>query len=264
MMLVDDHCHLTHELYKKELDAVLERAKKAGVKAIICSGVNVPTNRECLALAKKYAPLVRCSLGIYPTDAVGAGADEAGLARQIEPFDVDKELKFIAGKKDEIAAIGECGLDYHWVTDPEMHKKMKINFEKVLAVAEKIKKPVVVHTRKAEADCLDMLESSNVKKVVLHCFMGRKHLVKRAADLGYTFSIPAIIAKLKHFQMVAEIANINQILTETDGPWLSPVPGRHSEPADVALAVKYIAQVKDFTEEEVANNIFMNYQRVYE
>jgi len=250
-------------LYKKELDAVLERAKKAGVKAIVCSGVNVPTNREVLELARKYGPLVRCSLGIYPTDAAGVGADEAGLSRQSEPFDVDKELEFIKEHKDEIAAIGECGLDYHWSKDPEIHKKMKVNFEKALQTAEKIKKPVVVHTRKAEADCLDMLESSNVKNIVLHCFTGKKSLVKRAADLGYYFSIPSLIEKLKHFQMVAEIANINQILTETDGPWLSPVEGRHSEPADVLFAVKNIAKIKGFTEEDTANNIFMNYQRVY-
>ncbi len=159
MNLVDDHCHLTHELYKKELDAVLERAKNAGVKIIICSGVNVPTNREVLEMAKKYAPLVRCSLGVYPTDAAGMGTDEAGLSRQAEPFDVDKELEFIKEKKDEIAAIGECGLDYYWSKDPKIHKIMRDNFEKVIKAAEQIKKPMVIHTRKAEADCIDMLES---------------------------------------------------------------------------------------------------------
>ena len=252
-----------HELYKKELDAVLERAKQSGVKAIICSGVNVPTNREALELTKKYSPFVRCSLGIYPVDALDIAPDATGLSRQVEHFDVDEELKFIKKNKEHIAAIGEAGLDFHWVKEENLRKKEKENFAKVIKLAEDIKKPLVVHTRDAELECIEMLESSSLKKVVLHCFTARKHVVKKAADLGYYFSIPAVIEKLQHFKMVAEMANINQLLSETDGPWLSPVAGRHSEPADVVYVVRNIAKVKGFTEEEVANNIWLNFQRVY-
>src|SRR3989344_1031990 len=100
MILVDDHCHLMHELYKGKLDEVIERAKKSGVKAIICSGVNVPTNREALEIAKKYAPLVRASLGIYPIDALGLAPDESGLSRQKGPIDLDAEFDFIKKNKD--------------------------------------------------------------------------------------------------------------------------------------------------------------------
>ena len=263
MILVDDHCHLTHELYKEELDAVLDRARNAGVKAIVCSGVNVPTNREVLALAKKYAPLVRCSLGIYPVDALDIAPDATGLSRQVEHFNVDDELAFIKKNRDHIAGIGEAGLDYHWVKDPELQKKERENFAKVIALAEEIDKPLIVHTRDAEADCIAMLESSNVKHVVLHCFTGRKHIVKKAVDLGYYFSIPAVIEKLQHFKMVAEMANINQLLSETDGPWLSPVAGKHNEPANVIYTVRNIAKIKGFDEEETANNIWLNFQRVF-
>lgn len=263
MILTDDHCHLTHELFKDQLDAVLERARQAGVKAIICSGVNVPTNREVLALAKKYGPLVRCSLGIYPVDALDIAPDATGLSRQLQHFDVDEELAFIRAHKEEIAAIGEAGLDYHWVKDAVLQKKEKENFAKVIKTAEDLKKPLVVHTRDAESDCLEMLESSTVKNVVLHCFTGRKHLVKKAADLGYYFSVPAVIEKLQHFKMVAEIASINQLLSETDGPWLSPIAGEPNEPKNVIFTVRNIAKVKKFTEEEVANNIWLNFQRVY-
>jgi len=251
-----------HNLYEQDLDQVIERAKKAGLKAIICSGVNVPTNREALALAKKYAPLVRCSLGIYPVDALNITPDESGLSRQIEPFDVDAELAFIKKNKDHISAIGEAGLDYHWVKDAELHKKEKENFAKVIKLAEEIKKPLIVHTRDAEADAVEMLASSSVKNVVLHCFTGRKSVVKRAIDLRYYFSIPAVIEKLQHFKMIAEMASINQLLSETDGPWLSPVAGKN-EPANVIYTVRNIAKVKGFTEEEVANNIWLNFQKVF-
>jgi len=258
MILVDDHCHLTHEAYK-DIDDVLERAKKAGVKAIVCSGINVPTNREVLELAKKY-DIVKASLGIYPIDALGLGTDEGGLTVQKGAINVDEELEFIKSQKDNIVSVGECGLDYHWIKDKQ--KEMKENFEKVIKLCEDIKKPLVVHSRNAEQDCIDMLESSNAK-VVLHSFGGRKSLVKKAADLGYNFSIPSIIERLDHFKMIAEIVNINQILSETDGPWLSPEVGRSSSPEDVLYVVKNVAKVKGFTEEEVANNIWLNYQRVY-
>ena len=263
MILADSHCHLNHALYKNELDALLERSKEAGVKAIICSGVNIPTNREALALAKKYAPLVRCSLGIYPVDALGLGADEIGLARQVHPIDMGEELNFIKENKDNIVGIGEAGLDFHWVKDPQLREKEKENFAKVIKLAEDIKKPLIVHSRDAEAECIEMLQSSSVKTVVLHCFIARKHVVKKAVDLGYYFSIPAIIQKLQHFRMVAEMANINQLLSETDGPWLSPIPGKPNEPANVLYTIRNIAQVKNFTEEEVANNLWLNFQRVF-
>jgi len=262
MILVDDHCHLTHEFYKNDLDQVLERARKAGVVAIICSGVNAPTNREVLALAKKYAPLVRCSLGFHPVDAVNKSEGETGLSKQEGMFDLNAELAFIKKNKNYIAAIGEVGLDYHWIKDKVVQDAEKKNFLAAIKLAEEIKKPIIVHTRDAEADAVEMLASSSVKNVVLHCFTGRKSVVKRTIDLGYYFSIPAIIEKLQHFKMIAEMASINQLLSETDGPWLSPT-GERNEPANVVYTVRNIAKIKGFNEEEVANNIWLNFQRVF-
>ncbi|MBW3019292.1 TatD family hydrolase [Candidatus Woesearchaeota archaeon] len=263
MILVDDHCHLTHDQYKKDLNKVLERSKKAGVKAIVCSGVNTPTNREALALAEKHKDIVKCSMGIYPVDALGLGADEIGLARQTEPIDLDAEFDFIRKNKDKIVAIGETGLDYHWVKDEEHQKQMREIFQKVIEFTEKIKKPILIHSRRAEIDVVDMLESSKIKTIIMHCFEARKNLIKKAADKGWYFSIPSTIGKSQQFQTIAQIANINQLLTETDGPWLSPIPGERNEPKNVVLAVKKIAEIKGFTEEETANNIWLNFQKVY-
>ncbi len=261
MILVDDHCHLMHALYT-DVDAVIERAKQAGVKAIICSGVNPTTNKQALEIAKKY-DIVRASLGIYPVDALGLAEEESGLARQTEPIDLDEQFTFIKQHKDDISAVGEVGLDYHWVKDEKLQKQERDNFERIIAFVEKLKKPMIVHTRNAEEDCINMLTSSTLKKVVLHCFEGRKSLITQAADAGYIFSVPTNIVRSYHFQHLVKKVNINQITTETDGPYLSPETGTVNEPANVRVIIDKIADIKQFTPEEVANNIWLNFQRTY-
>lgn len=261
MLLVDVHAHLDHERFKGDLDQVVERARQNNVKAIITSGVNSATNRLVLDLAKKY-DIVKASFGLYPIDALQVELqEESGFARDVNPVDVDAELDWIKKHKDSCVSIGEAGLDYHWVKGKE--EEQKRTFQKVIELAEKINKPLIVHTRKAEFDSVDMLESSSLKKVILHCFMGRKHLVKRAADKGWSFSIPPIIVKLQQFQLMAEMVDMSQILTETDCPYLSPYPGQRNEPSFVIETIKKIAEVKGMEPEEVANAVFMNYQNMF-
>lgn len=261
-MLVDVHCHLVHEKFSKDLDKVIERAKKVGVKAIISSGVNSVTNKETLEISRKY-DIVKASLGLYPIDLLGKQdeQDGTGLTRQIEPFELDDELKFIQKNKEKIIAIGECGLDFAF-DDVQRGKQMK-NFEKIIKFCEKIKKPIIVHSRKAEKECLDLLESSKLKKVLLHCFSGNKKLIKKGYELGYYFSIPPVIVRLQHFQMLSEMIDISRLLTETDAPWLSPFLGKRNEPAYVAESVKKIAEIKKMDRKEVENVIFMNYQKLF-
>lgn len=266
MKLVDVHCHLNHKQFANDLDAVIDRAKKAGVVRIICAGVNPPTNREVLELAKKYPDIIRCSLGAYPIDALNIqlfSPDEMGLSRT-ENFVLDDELEFIKKNKEGIVAVGEAGLDYKWDEPKKRIQEQKENFLKVIELCEKIKKPLVVHSRRAEADCLALLESSTLKAVDLHCFEGNKKLIKKAVDLGYSFSIPPVIQKLQHFETLVTEAPITQLLTETDAPWLSGKAGERNEPANVLLTVRRIATLKGFTDEETANSILLNYKRLFD
>jgi len=264
MRLVDVHTHLDHEKFKEDLDEVIDRAKKAGVKHVITSGVNSITNRNILEISNKY-DIVHPSFGLYPIDALAKEIEQgesSGLTRDLVAFDVDKEIEWIIQNKNKCVAIGEVGMDFNF--GREFEKKQKENFEKVISMVEKIKKPIIVHTRKAEIEVVEMLETSKIKNIILHCFCGRKNLVKRAADNGWNFSIPPIIVRLQQFQIMAELVNINQLLTETDAPYLSPYPGKRNESSYVVETIKKIAEIKKFETEEVANNIFMNYQRIFE
>lgn len=263
MNLIDIHAHLDHARFKEDLDKVIERAGKAGVKAIITSGVNSRTNRLILEIQKKYPDIVRVSFGIYPLDALAKEIENKeadGFVRDIKEFNLDKELEWIEENKDKCLAIGECGLDYKFSSKKEEQKEI---FQKIINLAKKINKPLIIHSRKAESDALELLEKSGIKKVIMHCFNGRKHLIRKASDLGYFFSIPPIITRLQHFQTLAEIVPIEQLLTETDCPYLSPIAGERNEPANVSVTIKEIAKIKKLPEKQVADIIWSNSEKLF-
>ncbi len=141
--------------------------------------------------------------------------------------------------------------------------KQKEGFKKIIALAEKKNLPLIVHSRKAELDVIEMLEASNVKKIVMHCFMGKKKFVERIRNNGWTFSIPVIVIKLQQMQDLVRDTPLNQLLTETDSPFLGPVSGEINEPLNVSLSIKKIAEIKGMTENETADAIFQNYMNLF-
>lgn len=253
MNIVDVHCHL--DLYKGwdkefDVDVFLEMQKKYDVKVIISNGVTPESNRKVLALAKKY-PIVKAALGFYPTHVL-----------EFSDEDFEKELKFIEKNKEHIVAIGEIGLDKHHVEDKlsEMQKA----FEKIVLLAKKIDKPILVHSRKAELETIECLERLGHKKIVMHCFGGRKQHIKRIIENGWYFSIPTTVVKLQQFQEIIKECPFEKILTETDGPYLSPFKdGKPNESRFIVESLKKIAEIKGLDVEEVSNMIFMNYQRLF-
>jgi|TARA_B100002003_G_scaffold250789_1_gene291548 TatD DNase family protein len=257
-MLIDVHCHLDFKGLRERMDEVVANAEKVGVKAIITSGINPETNRLALEYASKY-DIVKASFGLYPIDALEREDSS------FKPFDVDDELKFLKENKDKFICVGEVGLDLHSGKDIDRQKEI---FKKVLELAKKLDKPVLIHSRKAESEALDMLEEVGVKKVVMHCFTAKKSLVKRAYDNGYYFSIPPVAVRLQQFQDMIEMIDINHLLTETDAPFLSPFKNEDgsfnvNEPAYVIETVKKIAEIKKMDIEEVKKNLWMNFQKVF-
>ncbi len=259
-MLVDIHCHLDHMQFRNDIDSVIANAKQDGVKAIITSGINPETNRIALGLAVKY-DIVKCSLGIYPPDALQAEIESGSYPMKENRFDIDAEIKFLKENKESFAAVGEVGLDYANCKDKEMQISV---FKKMIKLAKELDKPVIIHSRKAEEDCINILEESDIKNVILHCFCGNKKLVERAIKLGYYFSIPCNIVRAYNFQEIVKKTDINHIFTETDAPYLSPFKGVRNEPRFVIETIKKIAELKGMDVEEVKKNIFMNYKSVFE
>jgi TatD DNase family protein len=209
---------------------VVNRAEKSGVKIIVASGVNPSTNRIVLNLSKKY-DIVKCSFGIYPVDAISNQLKDAGdedYMRYVEKFDVDGELKWIEEHKNDCVAIGEVGLDFKIV--PGTENLQEPIFRKIIQLAKRLDKTLVIHSRKAELRAIEIMEEEGAEKVLMHCFSGKKSLIKRCVENGWYLSIPAVITRFEHFKMMAEIVPLENLMTETDAPYLAAVAGERSEP----------------------------------
>ena len=257
-LLIDIHSHLDHSSIISKIDEIVQRAKNAGLKHIITNGINPETNRTCLELSKKY-DIIECGMGIYPRDALKKEAETGEAELKVEEFDIDEEIEFIKKNKNNVIAISEVGLDF---VNGESRQQI-LDFEKMIKLSEQLNKPIVIHSRKAESKCVDMLESSKNKKIIMHCFSGRKSLVMRIVDNGWFLTIPTNVVRSLQFQENAKIAPITQLFCETDSPYLSPYKEQSNEPAFVIESYKKIAEIKNMDINEVANNIYMNWQRIF-
>ena len=244
-MLVDVHAHLTIGQFDKDIDEVMKRNKDV---TIIENGLDYENNLKVLELAGKYKN-VRAALGLYPTHAV-----------EINDENFANVLKFIKKNKSKTCAVGEIGLDLQEIEDIKLQRE---RFIELVELARKIDKPVIVHSRKAEKETVEALESTGYKKVVMHCFCGNMKLVKRIEDNGWFITIPVIVLNSQQFQLIAERVSINQILTETDSPYLHFNKNERNEPRNVSYSLKKISEIKNMDEDEVKKNIFMNFQKLF-
>src|SRR3989344_38693 len=247
-MLIDVHTHLDDKQFIVDLDKVLDRIKENFI--VVNNGVDVGSNRKTLELAGKHN-FIKASLGLHPVDALKLSEEE-----------IDKEISFISKNKNKIISIGEIGLDYHWVKEDKDKKRQKKIFEKMLILAEKIKKPAIVHSRKAVDDVLEILTSFKIK-VILHSFESKKNLVKKAIERQFYFSIPPSVVRSTYFQDLVSLVPFNLILTESDAPYLGPFKNKRNEPSYIAHTIKKISEIKKLNVNKVENSIYRNYRLVF-
>jgi TatD DNase family protein len=252
MLITDDHAHIESEWITKEFGSVekfVEIQKENSVKFIISQSIDKKTAIEALDLSSKY-DIILPSLGIYPHSHIS----------DLKDYDLD--FSWIKGNINKAVAIGEVGLDYSYEKYNALAQRDL--FKKFMSLAIAKKKPIIVHSRKAEKDVVELMVENKVKKGVLHCFSGNKKLIKYAYKNGLYFSVPTNIVKSEHFQMLVSMVNISRILTETDSPFLSPFSdGKPNQPKNILESLKVIAKIKEMTLEETANTIFQNFQKLY-
>ena len=259
-MYLDVHAHLDPSFFTEEqIEAAVKNAEKHNVKIIIANGLNKETNRHALQLAKKY-PIIKPALGIYPWEAMMDDVNAGHYKKESIDFNPDEEIEFIKRHKKEIIAIGEVGIDQK--NEHKTRKQFEI-FEKIIILAKEIDKPLIIHSRKAEAEVIEFLEKHNAKKVVMHCFSGKKALWQKIRDNKWYCSIPTNCTRSDHFQELIKFMPITQLFGETDSPFLAPQKDAKNEPANVVETYKMIAKIKKMELQEVENSLWMNWQELF-
>lgn len=255
MMLVDSHCHLDFPDFEAERDAVIGRAREAGVGLMVTISTRVRQFDRIRAIAEAYEN-VFCTIGTHPHNA----EEEAGIPAS--------ELVKIATSHPKVVGIGEAGLDYFYDKAPRDLQAQ--GFRAHIEAARETRLPLVIHARQADEDVIRILEEETGKGAfpfILHCFSSGPELARRGVELGGYVSFSGILT-FKNSQEIRDIAKTvptDRLLVETDAPYLAPVPfrGKRNEPAFVAKTAAVLADTIGVTAEEIARITTENFFRLF-
>ena len=234
--MIDTHAHIFSEYYDN-IDELITYLKENNIKYVLNAATNFDNINEVLDLANKYNNFLLPVIGIHPED--------------INVFDLDKLESII--KNNKVYAVGEIGLDYHYRRDNK--EEQKDIFIKQIELAKKYNLPVVVHTRDSISDVLEILKRNRVKGVI-HCFSGSYEIAKEFIKYGYKLGIGGVLTfKNSKLYEVIEKISLNDIVLETDSPYLTPEPnrGKKNNSYNVYYVAKRLAEIKNVSVEEVIN-----------
>jgi TatD DNase family protein len=253
-MLIDSHCHLDFPDFASELDAVVERARAAGVERMVTISTRVKRQPEVLAIAERFAD-VYCSIGTHPHYAH-------------EELDVTAADLVARTRDAKVVALGEAGLDYHYDNSPR--EAQERGFRTHIAAARETGLPLVIHSRDADDDTARILEEETGKgafPAVLHCFTGGPDLAQRAIALGLFISFTGILTFKTSDALRAIAAKLpaDRILVETDAPYLAPgkLRGKRNEPAYVVETAKVLAETRGVSLDRIAQQTTANFFRLF-
>ncbi len=248
-MFTDTHCHLYSEYYD-DIDEVVKKAQERQINRVFNNGVDDRTNREILAMLPKY-DCMYAAIGIHP--------------EYVKDYKED-DLKFVEEhlNDDRVFAIGEIGLDYHYGKE-DKDKQIEL-FEKQLAMAEKYNKPVIVHSRDATQDTIDVLKKYKVKGV-MHSFSGSYEVAQIYIKMGLLLGINGVITfKNANIKDIYAKIDLSNIILETDSPYLTPTPyrGEKNDPSHVMDVANFVSELKGVSLEELSKITNDNIKRVFD
>ncbi|MEM6788950.1 MAG: TatD family hydrolase [Myxococcota bacterium] len=261
----DVHAHLTHPRVSPHLDAVVARARAAGVTSILSNGLN-PTDNAAVRAAARAHSIVRPCFGFYPVDAVLKEMHDLGVD---VPRDDDTPIPtaeaaitWVRDHVDEAFAVGEIGLDGYWVPEALWARQEDI-FRALVRIALDADKAIIIHTRKRERRAFEVLVELGARRVVWHCFGGKVKLARQIAAHGHWLSIPANARRHQAFTRMLETLPRDRLLLETDTPYLGPDREHDNEPANVALTGQYAAELWSVPIDDVRAQFEDNYEAVF-
>lgn len=275
---IDIHCHINFKAFKEDGDAVIQRALDNDTW-LINVGSQLSTSKRAVEIANKYKEGVFATVGLHPIHLEESYHDEEevggeGFITRAEKF--DKKIYLELAKDPKVVAIGECGLDYYHMNE-ESIKKQKETFIEQIELANEVNKPLMLHirnnpkdkTRNAYYDVYKLLKKYSKVMGVSHFFAGNVEDMKRFIEIGVSLSFAGPITfppkiEICHYEKVIRETPLNMILTDTDSPYVAPVPyrGKRNEPSYVKEIVKKIAEVKSLSEKKIAEAVVANARRL--
>lgn len=256
MKLFDSHCHLNDEKFNDDIEEVINNICKEGIINLVVAGYSVESSKKAIEISKNKE-FIYTTVGISPND-IPQSEDE--LWKELY------EIKEIIKTSKKIVAVGEIGLDYYW--NKENKDLQKLAFIEQIKIANEFNLPIVIHTRDAYLDTIDILKNNNVvNKGVFHCCPQNLELIKSGLDLGFyiSFAGPVTFKNAKNSSEVIKAVPIEKILTETDSPYLAPEPlrGTRNVPSNVKYVLEKIANVKELSIQEVEEIIINNTKKIF-
>lgn len=252
-MFIDSHCHLDHLKladYQQSLDAELELARQAGVSGFLCIGIDYHQFDQLLDIESRHND-VWISIGEHPLN---------------ENLTADNDQLFEYCQHESVVAVGETGLDYHYA--PEKAELQKSSFIRHLRVASDLEKPIIVHSRDAEQDTLDLIDAHcGPARGVLHCFTGSWSMAEAAMEMGFYISISGIatFANADELRSVVSKIPLDRLLIETDSPWLAPVPyrGKSNTPVYLPKVASVVAELQGVKVEHLGEATTQNFFNLF-
>lgn len=256
MELFDSHAHLDDEQFKEDRIELIKQIQKEKITTLISAGYSLHSSREAIKLANKY-DFIYATSGISPNDIPQT---EKELWKTLD------KIKKIAKHNKKVVAIGEIGLDYHWKQDNK--ELQKLAFIKQIELANELNLPIVIHTREAIVDTIQILKQNHVTcKGIFHCCPLNPELVKEALNLQFyiSFAGPITFKNAKNADKIIAMVPNEKMLIETDSPYLSPEPlrGKRNDSRNVKYIAKKIADVKKLELEEVARITYENAKKIF-
>lgn len=256
MGLFDSHSHLNDEKFDEDRDKIVREVYESGVTNFITAGYSVSSSKSAVRMAKNY-DFIYAIVGVSPNDIPQT---EDGLWKEL------LEIQTLAQNNKKVVAIGEIGLDYYWNNDnKEIQRKA---FIEQIKLANELDLPIVIHTREAVMDTIQILKENPVKnKGVFHCCPLNRKLVKEALRLGFyiSFAGPITFKNSKNANEIINLVPNDRILIETDSPYLSPEPlrGKRNIPANVKFVAQKVADVKEIDFKEIEKITRENAERIF-
>jgi len=249
MKLVDTHCHITDDKYDEDRDNILKEIEE-NLEFAVNIGFDLESSKRSIDLADRY-DFMYAVVGVHPTDINGYNDK------------LEENLEKLA-LHPKVVAIGEIGLDYHWMKDEK--EKQKSIFRRQLEMAKRVDKPVVIHTRDATYDTLEILKEYPEIKGIVHCYPGSYESALELMD-NYYFGVGGVITFKNARKLVEAVSKIplERLVIETDSPYLTPTPfrGKRNNPIYVEYVARKIAEIKDISYEEVVKITTENAKEIY-